>query len=177
MEQLLPFLIIAGKSTLVYLFIIAAIRLFGKKELAQLSVIDLVFILLISNSVQNAMVGADSSLGGGIAAALGLFTANYLLKALLHRFKGLDKVIQGEKITLIHDGQLLRKGLREAGMTKEELERAIREHGVSGIDAVDLAILEVDGNMSILSKGYTQKTVRQREETGLQKKSATETTY
>ena len=72
------YLSIALKSIAVYVFIVAAIRVFGKKEFAQLSIIDLVFILLISNSVQNAMVGADSSLEGGLVAAFSLFLMNYV---------------------------------------------------------------------------------------------------
>lgn len=79
-------LIIAAKSILIYIFIILSIRVFGKKELAQLSVVDLVFILLISNSVQNAMVGPDETLLGGMAAALGLFVVNYVFKLLLKKF-------------------------------------------------------------------------------------------
>ena len=80
MDNISSYLIIAGKSITIYVFIIVAIRLFGKKELAQLSVIDLVFILLISNSVQNAMVGNDTTVSGGIAAALGLFICNTIFK-------------------------------------------------------------------------------------------------
>jgi uncharacterized membrane protein YcaP (DUF421 family) len=162
MEQALPYLIIAGKSTAVYLFIIAAIRLFGKKELAQLSVVDLVFILLISNSVQNAMVGSDTTLPGGMAAALGLFIANYLFKCLLRNSAWLSKAVQGEKIVLVHDGVILKKGMQEAMMSHDELERAVREHGVSSIGEANLVILEVDGNISVLSKDYTQKTVKNR---------------
>ena len=86
MELIEGYLKIALSSSAVYLFIIIAIRLFGKKELAQLSIIDLVFILLISNAVQNAMVGADSSLAGGLVAASTLFFINYLLKFLIYRF-------------------------------------------------------------------------------------------
>jgi uncharacterized membrane protein YcaP (DUF421 family) len=162
MEQFIPFLIIAGKSTAIYLFIIAAIRLFGKKELAQLSVVDLVFILLISNSVQNAMVGDNTTLQGGIAAALGLFTANYILKFFLRKSAGFSKAVEGEKIVLIHDGAILRKGMKAAMMSDDELERAIREHGMSSVSDVNLAILEVDGNISVLSKDYTHKTVKNR---------------
>src|SRR5260221_8341536 len=87
------YLNIAGKSVAVYLFIIIAIRLFGKKELAQLSVIDLVFILLISNSVQNAMVGNDTTLPGGMVAALGLFIANYIFKLFLRRSQKFSDII------------------------------------------------------------------------------------
>ena len=79
----MEYLIIALKAIAVYVFIIAAIRLFGKKELAQLSVIDLVFILLISNAVQNAMVGDDTTLLGGLSAAMGLFVLNFVLNSSL----------------------------------------------------------------------------------------------
>ncbi len=163
LEQAIPYLIIAGKSTMVYIFMILAIRIFGKKELAQLSVVDLVFILLISNSVQNAMVGNNTSLEGGLVAATGLFIANYVLKLLLRRSPWFNKAVQGEKIILIHDGVPILKGLREAQMSREELEMAVREHGVKSIEDVNLAILEVDGNVSILSDDYKQRTQRKRQ--------------
>jgi uncharacterized membrane protein YcaP (DUF421 family) len=162
MNQFVPYLIIAGKSIAVYLFIIVAIRLFGKKELAQLSVIDLVFILLISNSVQNAMVGNDVSLQGGMAAALGLFICNYVFKYFIGKSANLSKVIQGEKIVLVHDGEVLKRGMKEAMMSLDELQRAIREHGVENISEVNLAVLEVDGNISILSGNYSHKTIKAR---------------
>src|SRR5215475_14567835 len=100
-------LIIASKSIVIYLFILIAIRLFGKKELTQLSVIDLVFILLISNSVQNAMVGSDNSLQGGIIAAGSLFIINTILKYFLYRNKGFGKLLQGEPVMLIHEGKIV----------------------------------------------------------------------
>jgi uncharacterized membrane protein YcaP (DUF421 family) len=162
MNQVLPYLIIAGKSVAVYLFIIIAIRFFGKKELAQLSVIDLVFILLISNSVQNAMVGNDTSLPGGIVAALGLFIANYIFKFFMRKSQKFSNIIQGEKIVLVQDGEVLQMGMKHAMMSVDELERAIREHGVTSIDKVDLAVLEVDGNISILSNDFKHKTVKPR---------------
>ncbi|MBS1638801.1 MAG: DUF421 domain-containing protein [Bacteroidetes bacterium] len=156
------YLIIAAKSTTVYIFIIIAIRLFGKKELAQLSVIDLVFILLISNSVQNAMVGTDSSLTGGIAAALGLFICNYIFKLLLRRSEKFSKIVQGEKIVLVVGGKLDEQALKKSMLTKEEIEMAVREHGVDDIEDTDLVILEVDGNITVLSNNYAHKTVRKR---------------
>src|ERR1700748_2164379 len=102
-HSLLP---ISLKSIIIYAFIVGAIRVFGKKELAQLSVIDLVFILLISNSVQNAMVGQDSTLLGGIAAALGLFVINFVLKWILKRFPRFGTLVQGEAVILINKGHL-----------------------------------------------------------------------
>ncbi|MBS1594736.1 MAG: DUF421 domain-containing protein [Bacteroidetes bacterium] len=155
-------LIIVAKSSVVYLFILGAIRLFGKKELAQLSVVDLVFILLISNSVQNAMVGSDNSLQGGIAAALGLFIVNYVLKTLSYRFSSVNKALQGESIMLIYEGKLLTEHCKKAMISKEEVEAAVREHGVKSIEDVNLAVLEVDGNISVVSDDFKKRTTRRR---------------
>ena len=161
-NQITGLLIIAAKSTAIYLFIIAAIRFFGKKELAQLSVIDLVFILLISNSVQNAMVGSDTSLQGGIAAAIGLFVINYILKQITFHSSFFSKAIQGESIMLIYEGKLLHEHCKKAFITPEEVEAAVREHGVKSIADVNLAVMEVDGNISVISDDYKHKSVRKR---------------
>ena len=162
MTILYPYLIIVLKSISVYVFIIVAIRLFGKKELSQLSIIDLVFILLISNSVQNAMVGSDSSLQGGISAALGLFLCNYILRFFLLRSKKFSKVMQGEEIVIVLNGKLLQDGLKRAGMTEEELEMIIREHNVKNIENADLIVLEVDGNVSVITSDFSKKTIKRR---------------
>ena len=162
MDQVLPYLIIAGKSIAVYLFMILAIRLFGKKELAQLSVVDLVFILLISNSVQNAMVGSDSTLLGGLSAAFALFLSNYIFKYFLRKNAGFSRIVQGRKVMLIHEGVISEKGLDEAMMSKEELQQAVREHGVEHVRDVNLAILEVDGNISIMTEDYRKKSIKSR---------------
>ena len=162
MSSYVHYLIIIAKSVTIYVFIIAAIRLFGKKELAQLSVIDLVFILLISNSVQNAMVGNDSTLPGGVAAALGLFICNYIFKLFLRRSSRFSELVQGEKIVIVVDGKLLQHGLHLSMMSMDEVQMAIREHGVKDISEVDLMVLEVDGNITVLSKNYSHKTVRKR---------------
>jgi uncharacterized membrane protein YcaP (DUF421 family) len=149
-------------SVAVYFFIILAIRLFGKKELAQLSVYDLVFILLISNAVQNAMVGSDSSLLGGLVAAASLFLVNYIIKQLQFRFPMFGKAIQGEALMLVFKGEILPSHLKNARITEDELMEVIREHGVASISEVDLAVLEVDGNISVLSMNSCKKTTRRR---------------
>jgi len=138
----------------VYLFLIIAIRLFGKKELAQLSVFDLVFILLISNVVQNAMTGPDTTLTGGLTGAAALFIVNYILKFLEFRFPIFSKAIQGEAVMLIFKGKVNRANLDRVKITMEELIEAIREHGVTTIEEVDLAVFEVDGNISVLSDQF-----------------------
>lgn len=162
MESLSEYLKIVFSSLSVYLFIIVAIRLFGKKELAQLSIIDLVFILLISNAVQNAMVGSDSSLTGGLVAASTLFIVNYLFKYILYRFPRLDKIVQGTDLLLIYKGQINQTNIIKARITQEELLEAVREHGVSEIREVDLAVLEIDGNISIISNEYKHRTIKKR---------------
>ena len=153
---------IGVRSVIVYLFVILAIRIFGKKEITQLSVVDLVFILLISNSLQAAMVGTDTTLAGGLIAAAALFIANWVLKNLIYKSKRISETIQGSPVMLVYQGKVLYKHLEKAQISHEELEAAIREHGVKDIAAVDLAILEVDGNISVLSSNFSKKTKKRR---------------
>lgn len=146
-----PYLDIALRSLAVYAFMLTAIRLTGKKELSQLNTIDVVLILLISNAVQNAMVGDNTSLLGGLAAAAVLFTLNYLLKRLTFKNKKIREFIFQHPEILIHDGKLDFNKLSRLGISDEELKEAMREHGVEHYKDVKLAIFEVDGNISIIS--------------------------
>jgi len=156
------YVLIALKSIAVYVFIVAAIRVFGKKEFAQLSVVDVVFILLISNSVQTAMVGDDTSLSGGLVAALALFAMNYVFKRLSLGSQSISKVIDGEPVLLIYNGEIRPNALKEASISLEQLKAVVREHGVEEISDVNLAIFEVDGNISVLSDNYRNLTKRKR---------------
>lgn len=156
------YVLIALKSIAVYVFIVAAIRVFGKKEFAQLSVVDVVFILLISNSVQTAMVGDDTSLSGGLVAALALFAMNYVFKRLSLGSQSISKVIDGEPVLLIYKGEIRPNALKEASISLEQLKAVVREHGVEEISDVNLAIFEVDGNISVLSDNYRNLTKRKR---------------
>lgn len=130
---------------------VVALRIFGKKELSQLNTTDVILILLISNSVQNAMVGSNTSLWGGLAAATVLFAINFILKKLMYRFKGFGNFLQQKPQILIHDGNLDFKTLSELNITSEELKEAMREHGIEYFKDVKLAMLEIDGNISIIS--------------------------
>ena len=153
------YLNIALRALAVYCFMILAIRVFGKKELAQLSVIDLVFILLISNAVQNAMVGPDNSLEGGLIAAISLFAANFTLKRVLYKNKGINKLIQGEPLILIYKGTPNVENCKKSEISMEELEATVREHGSRDIQHVDLAMLEVDGNISVISEDFIKRSI------------------
>lgn len=153
------YLLIIITSAAVYIFIILFLRLFGKKELAQLSVFDLVFVLLISNAVQNAMVGENSTLWGGLTAAGTLFIINYIIKLILYFFPKLGTIVQGKEILLVYKGQIKNENLRKTRITIDELKEAMREHGVSEIRKIDLAVLEVDGNISIISDEFKKQTL------------------
>jgi len=155
------YLIIAGSSAAVYAFILLALRLFGKKEIAQLSVVDLVFVLLISNAVQNAMVGPDTSLLGGLCAAGTLFAFNGIFKLVTYKFPKLSHLMQGQAVMLVYQGRVIKENLRKTKISMEELEEALREHGVRSAGEVDLAVLEQDGQISVLSNGYQSRSRQQ----------------
>ena len=124
------YVIIALKSIAVYVFIVAAIRVFGKKEFAQLSVVDVVFILLISSSVQTAMVGDDTSLSGGLVAALALFAMNYVFKRISLESESISKVIDGEPVMLIYDGKIRLNALKQASISLEQLKAVVDRKSV-----------------------------------------------
>ncbi|WP_281225775.1 DUF421 domain-containing protein [Flavobacterium aquiphilum] len=146
-----PYLDIIIRSTAVYLFMVVALRIFGKKELSQLNTADVILILLISNSVQNAMVGNDTTLWGGLAAATILFAINFILKKLTYRYKKFSDFMLEKPEILIHNGNLDFKNLSKLDITSDELKEAMREHGVEYFKDVKLAMLEIDGNISIIS--------------------------
>lgn len=146
-----PYLDIIIRSSSVYFFMLIALRIFGKKELSQLNTADVILILLISNSVQNAMVGSDTSLWGGLAAAAVLFVINFTLKKLMYKFPKFSNLMQEKPEVLIHDGKLDFKALSKLNITSDEIQEAMREHGVEHFSDVKLAMLEIDGNISIIS--------------------------
>lgn len=145
------YLDVVVRSLAVYFFMVLAIRFFGKKELSQLNTADIILILLISNAVQNAMVGSNTSLSGGLTAALVLFLVNFGLKKVFYIYPQLNKLIQEKPVVLIHDGKADYKALAQLSITSDELHEAIREHGLEHYTEVKLALLEMDGNISIIS--------------------------
>jgi len=147
-----PILEIAIRSAVIYLVVLIGLRLLGKRHVAQLSIIDFVLVLLISNAVQNAMVGSDSSIQGGIVAAVTLIVLNYIITYISYKFKKVDVLLEGNPTLLIHNGIALLGNLKQEKITEEELEQVIREHGIEKISEVKMAILELDGTVSVISK-------------------------
>jgi len=138
------------RTGVVYMLVLIGVRLSGKREVGQMTPFDLVLLLLLSNSVQNAMTGPDTSLAGGAVAAATLLSLNYLVAYLSGSNANLRRVIQGEPSLLVHDGTVIESHMARERVSMDELNRALREHGISSVDQVALAVLEVDGSISCL---------------------------
>lgn len=141
---------IAVRTTVIYLLVLAGVRLSGKREVGQMTPFDLTLLLLLSNSVQNAMTGPDTSLLGGMVAASVLLILNYLIANLSGVNRRFRKFIQGQPSMLIHDGQVIESHMAKEHVSMDELERAMREHGISDYHQVAIGVLEVDGSISFL---------------------------
>lgn len=146
------YLDIALRTLSVYAFIFIAIRITGKKEISQLSVIDFVLVILVSNAVQNSMVGPDNSLTGGLLAAAVLFGVDYGIKMLVYKNKKARHLLEGEPVMLVYKGKKLVQNLKKEKISDEELAESIRSHGISTIDEVELAIMETNGSISIIPR-------------------------
>lgn len=136
----------------VYAFIFIAIRVTGKKEISQLSIVDFVLVILVSNAVQNSMVGPDNSLTGGLVAAAVLFSVDYAIKMFIYKNKKVKRLLEGEPVMLVYKGKKIVQNLKKEKISDEELEESIRAHGISTIDEVELAIMETNGIISIIEK-------------------------
>ena len=144
--------VIAAKTTIVYIFVIAGLRVLGKRELGQMSLYDLVLIVILGNAVQNAMINNDNTLGGGVVAAVVLLVLNRLLNEVIVRSKRVERVLIGEPVMIVHDGKMLEERMAREGITREQLDAALREHGIDSLGDVHLVILEVDGTMSVVPR-------------------------
>ncbi len=138
-------------SAVIYIFIIVGIRWLGKKELGQLSVADLIFIMLVSEAVGEAMIASNDSLLGGILAAGTLMVINKILKFSVYKSKKISNFMEGRPSILIRNGQLNKEEMRKNKINIEEIEQAGREQGIGDISKIAVAILEIDGKISILS--------------------------
>lgn len=152
MPELENILDVVLRSSVVYALLIVVFRLAGKRHVAQLSLIDFILILLVSNAVQNAMVGEDTTLGGGIVAALTLVAINVILTKLTVKNKFISKIVEGEPKLLLRDGNVLANVLNKENLTIQELEEAVRKAGHNNLSEVALAILETDGSISVIGK-------------------------
>jgi uncharacterized membrane protein YcaP (DUF421 family) len=141
---------IALRTGVIYCLVLLGIRLSGKREVGQMTPFDLTLLLLLSNSVQNAMTGPDTSLAGGAVAAATLLILNYLVAEVSGGNRRFRKYIQGEPSLLVHDGEVNLSHMAREHVSMDELQRALREHGVASTKDAAMAVLEVDGSISVL---------------------------
>lgn len=138
------------RTGMVYLLVLIGVRLSGKREVGQMTPFDLTLLLLLSNSVQNAMTGPDTSLSGGAVAACTLLVLNYLVAEVSGANRRFRRIVQGQPTLLIHDGKSIESHMAKEHVSVDELHRALREHGIGGVEQTALAVLEVDGSISCL---------------------------
>ncbi len=140
------------RPAIVYAFLVIALRIFGKRELAQLNPFDLVVLLSLSNTVQNAIIGNDNSLPGGVIGAFALLVANYLVVRFLFRHRRLDQIFEGKPTTLIENGHIVPKSLAKELLTRSELMTVLHRQGFDSISEVDRCVLEPGGTFFIQRK-------------------------
>ena len=134
------------RPMLVYLFLVGFLRIFGKRELAQLNPFDLVVLLSLSNTVQNAMIGDDNSVTGGVIGALSLLTINYVLTRILFRVPKLTNVVEGTATLLIHHGVVDWDATKKEALTELELRSVLHKQGFDRYEEVEKCVLEPNGN-------------------------------
>ena len=151
------------RPILVYVFLVLLLRIFGKRELAQLNPFDLVVLLSLANTVQNAIIGDDNSVAGGFIGATSLMVTNYLVIRFLFKHRRLDQILEGRPSVLIRDGCVCKDELAKELITVHELQTVVRRQGFTGIHEVDKCVLEPGGAFVI--KGKTPpKSEREHEE-------------
>lgn len=141
---------VAIRTGIVYIFIVLALKIGGQRDVGQMSRLDLIVLLVIADAVQNAMVGENTTLLGGLVAAAVLVGLDRGLRFLEQRSKRVEQIIEGEARMLIRNGVVLGKALREEDISTDELMAALRQHGVLRPDQVELAVLETDGSISVV---------------------------
>ena len=137
------------RPVIVYLFLIFFLRLFGKRELAQLNPFDLVVLLSLSNTVQNAMIGDDNSVTGGIIGAFALLAINWVLTLLLFRLPKVDKVVEGTETVLIRRGVVDKAAMKQETLTELELKSVLHKQGLNDFSEVEKCVLEPNGTFYV----------------------------
>ncbi|MBV8161602.1 MAG: DUF421 domain-containing protein [Acidimicrobiia bacterium] len=148
---------LATRTLIVALVVIGGLRLFGKRELGQLNIYDLAMLIALANAVQNAMTLGSGYLAAGFASAGALLLAAAALAAAARRSPRFERALAGSPTLLAFDGRLIPAHLRTEGVTAEEVDAAVREHGLDGLDQVLAATLEVDGTISIVDKSAAHR--------------------
>lgn len=154
-------LIIAAKTLLIYIALILGLRLLGKREMGQMNLYDLVLIVVLGNAVQNAMMNNDNSLVGGLIAATTLLILNKVFNLVSRRSRRIEKWMVGHPVLIVTEGKMIPIAMEREGITKEQVQQALREHGLCRPEEARMCVLEVDGSISVVpNDAEVQKTRR-----------------
>lgn len=140
------------RAVVVYVVVLGMMRLSGKRALGQITAFDVLLIVLLGNAVQNALLGQDTSLGGGLLLAATLILLNYAVGWLATRSQRIETLIEGEPVLIARDGQLLDSVLKRELVTQADFAAALRQQGCLGIEEVALGVLEINGHITIVAK-------------------------
>jgi uncharacterized membrane protein YcaP (DUF421 family) len=140
------------RPVLVYIFLVVALRIFGKRELAQLNPFDLIVLLTLSNTLQNAIIGADNSISGGMIGAVTLLSFNYVVVRFLFKHRRLDQIVAGKPSNLIHKGRVNRKEMAKELITESELLAIVHRQGFGKLDDIDTCVLDENGTFYVEAK-------------------------
>jgi len=151
------------RPVLVYGFLVLLLRLFGKRELAQLNPFDFVVLISLSNTVQNAIIGEDNSVAGGFFGAFALMLCNYLVVRFFFRHRRLDQIIEGKPAVLVKDGKVQQKELAREMITTSELDVVARRQGFDGVHSLEQCVLEPGGSFAMKPKEPAKEDVRYEE--------------
>ena len=151
------------RPVVIYFFLIVGLRLAGKRELAQLNPFDLVVLLTLSNTVQNAIIGEDNSVTGGLIGASTLLVLNYIVIRFLYGHEKLDRLVEGDTDVLVENGVVLQDRLRNELITLHELEAAAHKQGFASLDEIDRAVLDPGGTIAFFGRKPTADAARHEE--------------
>ena len=147
-----PWLLLIVRAIVVYVFLLAAIRLAGRRELGQMTSFDLILLLILSNAVQNSMNAGDNSLGGGLILAATLLVLNGVVGFCAYRWRWFERVVQGRAIRIVSDGRIHTRSLQRQRITIQELRSALRKQGITHISDCAQVVLEPDGTLTAIRR-------------------------
>jgi len=152
LKALLDMLTVVMSTAVLYLFLILALSLLGHRQLSDLGLTELVILMLLGSSVETAMVAGNTSLSAGIVSAATLLLSNRALSLLIRRCDWLQGVLIGRPVPLVYNGRFLVSGIRETGLSEDDVRQGMRERGYDDLDQVRLAVLEIDGGISVVPR-------------------------
>lgn len=150
-----PALITVVRTTIVLAAVVIGIRAFGARQAGEMNLLDVLLIFLIANGVQSAMTRSDGHLLVSLGAASALILAGRAITSMARRWPRVEHAVSGTPVVLIHNGQLLQENLRREGITKREVEASVRKQGLANLKRVKLAVLEIDGSISVVPESQS----------------------